>query len=178
VSKVRSLVRYCPMCGDLIPTCKFTRHTERCSIDGVWETTEEYLSENGPTANDKLNELGYTVSGAQDVEVFNPHGLRGAGIVSRVAYLPIHKPGLVIRTWVLRNQDDIRSVSRSSITRRLSSSYDDEWVTAWKRIADEFEFTSHQRPPSNPTHNPDRTCPKCEQSVPSREFVRHLQNCS
>lgn len=169
-------VKYCPTCGDTIPKNLFNSHEQACP-NKQWNTPVQYLQQNGPTSNDILNQHRFNPSKWPGVEFFNPHGITGDGRVSRVAYLAAHDPDLVIQIWVARNEDDIRTISRSSITRRISSAHDDMWVKAWKEIADEFGFESHQQAPSDAGKDPLKTCPNCGDEIRARQFVSHIQSC-
>jgi hypothetical protein len=92
-------------------------------------------------------------------------------------YLPIHDPATVIRTWVEANEEILANVSRAAITLRVKQKYDTEWVTAWRSVADNYDWKSHQQAPVDAAGNPERTCPKCSKAIGSRQFVKHLVNC-
>jgi endogenous inhibitor of DNA gyrase (YacG/DUF329 family) len=173
---MRELVRRCPSCGDWIPIDKIAPHIKSCS-ERKWNSLIDYLSENGPTSNAILNNHGLTVAGNTEINSFSPHGLKAAGNASRVIYLQSHSPELVIRTWIVTNEDDIRGVSRSSITRRISESHESRWVNEWRQLADEFGFASHQEAPDGASNDPIKKCPKCGQGVQARKYVNHIQHC-
>lgn len=181
MSHPRVLVWECPSCHDYVPIDRAAAHLDACTQTEPWKSVKEYLSANGPTQTSQLNARGLVDSrgiNTYDIETFHPHGLKGSGNVSYTAYLPTHSPGTVIRTWVRANEEQIRNTPRSTITRRIGELYSDEWTSAWKAIADEFGFKSHQRAPSDAGKDPLKICPICGEEVSARQLPNHLSTCN
>jgi hypothetical protein len=93
-------------------------------------------------------------------------------------YTSDETPEEVIRAWLDTNESVLTHVSRAGITSRLKEQYDSTWMTAWRALTDEYDFKSHQQAPKDAGRNPVRVCPKCDDDISAREFVRHLQDCT
>lgn len=144
-----------------------------------WDyVVESHLGEHGPTPRHVLS-YG-SVRGALDrgVEVFSPYnGPASMKPSVGVVYLPCHDPEAVMRVWVDANTEGLNELSRSSVTRRIGELYDETWVRAWKRCAEEAGIEAHQEAPENPDRDPKRQCPECGERIRARRFVKHLTEC-
>ena len=136
-----------------------------------------YLCSHGPTPIPHLPVREPQAARNQGIPTFYPHSGTGGQHTVGVMYLPIHDPSTVIRTWIEANKEILMEVSRAAVTRRLKQTYGTAWVAAWQSVADDYEWKAHQQAPADAAGNPERICPKCSESIGSRQFVKHLTNC-
>ena len=151
------------------------------SQPGEWDRqrqqVESYLSDYGPAP---LSEIPVGVSRARErgVKQFSPHrGALGNHPAVGIYYLPTHTPEAVIQAWVDVNRDCLDGLSRSSVTRRIKETYDSKWVATWHECAEAAGLEAHQSAPEEADKDPERSCPKCGDSIRARRFVKHLQEC-
>lgn len=142
------------------------------------EGVEPYLREHGPSPRSDLPLGNLSVEQLPDVELFSPHrgALAGRPTVG-VGYLPTHSPKEVVQAWISENHDRLEDLSRSSVTRRIKQRYDERWVDAWRRCAQEAGIKTHQSAPADAGRDPHKHCPRCGEEVSARRFVKHLQEC-
>lgn len=139
---------------------------------------EPYLDEHGPTPRPALPVNNLSAARERGVGVFAPYrGPSNSKPTVNVVYLPTQSREVVLRVWIEANAKALDETSRSTVTRRISERYDEEWVSAWRTCAKEAGVETHQQAPENPAKDPKRPCPTCGEPIRARRFVKHVSEC-